>query len=104
MPRRKPAMNQEALDTIGSRAPKRDRSYEQDARARGIVVTYRGIPKELHEDLKRTAAGMGVPVGELARAFLEHSLADYESGTLSLAPAETVTKATLYPGDSASGT
>ena len=103
MPRRNPTVNQDALDTIGSRAPKRDRSYEQDARDRGIVVTYRGIPKELHEDLKRIAVGLGVPVGELARAFLEHSLADYESGALSLTTAETVTKSTLYPGDSVSG-
>lgn len=81
------------------RRPKRqrDRSWERRQRRAGNVVTYRGVPEELHEEIKAVAAGLGVNVGEVARAFLEHGLAAYRSGALELDPvAEAVTR-TLYP-------
>lgn len=98
MARQKLNVDREALETIGARAPKRDRSYEQAQRARGVVVTYRGIPRALHDRLKEIAGGLGVPVGDVVRALLEHGLADYDAGALSLEPQEVVTKGRLYPG------
>ncbi len=85
----------EALDTLSG--PKRDRSYEAEQRAKGIVVTYRGIPPELQADIKAVAGALRVPIGDVARAFLAYGLAAYRRGDLELSPVETVRKATLYP-------
>jgi hypothetical protein len=99
---RRKLSDQATGDTIEvlSRPPKkRDRSWESAQRGKGVVVTYRGIPAELQARIKEIAGKHGVPIGELARAFLEYALAAYESGDLELSPVEVVTKATLYPGD-----
>jgi hypothetical protein len=76
---------------------KRNRSWERLQRDRGIVVTYRGIPSELHESVKDLADELWVNVGDVVRAFLEYSLEAYESGDLELEPQFKIGKMTLYP-------
>ena len=97
MGRRSIHVDKEALETIDGRAPKRPRAWEQAQRGKGIVVTYRGIPKDVHEAVKGIAGKLGVPIGEVVRAFLEHGIDQYQSGALPLKPREKVTKSTLYP-------
>ncbi len=50
------------------------------------LVVYRGIPAELRETVKQTAAQLHVPVGEVAAAFLQHALTAYQTGKLLLQP------------------
>lgn len=72
-----------ALATIKAPAPeagRRDRTWEQEQRQAGHVVTYRGIPAEVQERIRNMAAEIGVPVGEIARLALERLLAEYEQG------------------------
>lgn len=62
------------------------------------VVTYRGIPPELHTRLKTAAEKtFGVPVGELARFCLEHALLAVAAGALPIEPQLTDGRRTLYP-------
>lgn len=72
-----------ALATIKAPVPeagRRDRTWEQEQRQAGRVVTYRGIPAELQECIRNMAAEIGVPVGEIARLALERLIDDYEHG------------------------
>ncbi len=90
-------VNSEAIDVLAHAPAKRDRSWENGQRAKGVVVTYRGIPAELQARVKAIAKENGVPIGELARRFLEYAMDAYESGDLELATVEVVKKRTLYP-------
>ncbi len=73
---------------------KRNREWEK-AHA---VVAYRGIPEELQAEIKRIAEKeLGVPLGEVARAFLEHGLAAYRAGDLRLAAKPVTGRLTLFP-------
>jgi len=87
----------DTIEVLSHPPARRDRGWEKEQRARGVVVTYRGIPAELQARVKEIAKENGVPIGELARSFLEYALAAYESGDLELAPVEIVKKRTLYP-------
>src|SRR5512143_2514391 len=73
---------------------KRNRAWEQK-RAKEFAA-YRGIPPELRGRVKSLAEAMGVPVGDVVRAFLEHGLADVESGKLTLNARLGRGKLTLY--------
>ena len=42
--------------------PRRNRDWEEAQRKQGIVVTYRGIPRELHDRIKEIAAEHGYKV------------------------------------------
>ena len=95
MARRELTPSEEALELLSK--PKRDRSWEAEARERQGQVTYRGVPKELHEEIKALAGKLGVNVGDIARAFLEHGLESYHAGKLELEPVVVETKKTLYP-------
>ena len=86
----------EVLARRPSRA-KRNREWERRARKERGVVTYRGIPPDLQKRLKRVAEEHSVPVGEVARRFLEHGLAAYEAGELVLRPVLVPGRLTLYP-------
>lgn len=77
----------------------RNRDWEKKRRRAGRVATYRGIPQHLQAEIKRVAEDRHVPIGEVARAFLEHGLAAYGRGELTLEPAFGPGKLTLYPGD-----
>jgi len=75
----------------------RDRDWEKKQRKNGDVATYRGIPKHLQHEIVRIADKHHVPVGEVARAFLEYALVGYEQGTLTFTPQFGPGKLTLYP-------
>lgn len=88
--------DQDAIAALSSR-PKHDRGWEAKQRKERGFVSYRGVPRDLQEQLKEVAKKLHVPVGDLARRFLEYGLAAYERGDLELRPVEIVKKATLYP-------
>ncbi|MEM7032016.1 MAG: hypothetical protein AAF629_20855 [Chloroflexota bacterium] len=77
--------------------PQRDRSWEKKQRESTGVVTYRGIPKSLNEKIKTVASELGVPIGDVVRAFLENGLADYKSGDMDLDPELVTGRYTLFP-------
>ena len=56
-------------------------------------VSYRGVPPELQAELKQVATALSVPVGQVARAFLEFGLAAYKCGDLVLEPEPVVGEA-----------
>jgi len=91
--------DKEALDTIARAGPKRDRSWEAEQRDRGIVATYRGIPPDVQARIKAIACEHQVNIGDVARRFLEHGIAAYESGDLDLEPVTVSTKKSLYPDE-----
>ena len=86
----------EVLARRPSRA-KRNREWERRARKERGVVTYRGIPPDLQERLKEIAATYEVPVGDVARLFIEHGLRAYEAGELEIKPALVTGRFTLFP-------
>jgi len=92
-------VNGDVIDVLAHAPPKRDRGWESEQRGKGVVVTYRGIPAELQARVKEIAKEHGVPIGELARRFLEYALDAYDAGDLELSPVEVVKKSTLYPGE-----
>ncbi len=51
----------------------------------------------MHQTLLHIADSLGVPMDEIARSFLEHSLADHKSGRLPIYPHPTAQRMTLYP-------
>ena len=75
----------------------RDRSW--DRKHNFMVVSYRGIPKQLHQEITKIAAEQEVPVGEVARALLEYALRAYQEGRLELNPAPRSGKLTLFSDD-----
>jgi len=72
---------------------KRNREWE----AQQERVTYRGIPPDLNERVKLLAENLGVPIGDVVRAFIERGLQAYEQGDLILQPRLRIGKMTLYP-------
>ena len=85
------------LDFIPAAEPRkrRERGWEQARRAE--IATYRGIPPETHQTLMRIANALGVPVDEVARAFLEYSLGQHQAGQLPLSPFPKAQRMTLFP-------
>ncbi|MBC7251739.1 MAG: hypothetical protein H5T62_15865 [Anaerolineae bacterium] len=80
---------------------KRNREWERRQREERGLVAYRGIPRELQEELKQIAQDLGVTVGEIARVFLEYALEKCKSGELVLGVKPVASKYTLYiAGDS----
>ena len=100
MPRRSiTSQGSEPLEVLARRPSqaKRNRAWEDEQRRKVGVATYRGIPKSLNQHIKRVADELGVPVGDVARAFLEYSLENYQAGNLKLAPVLVPGRFTLYP-------
>lgn len=90
----------EPVEDVLRRRPsraKRRRRWEEEQRAQ--MVTYRGIPPELREGLKRVAAELGITVSEVARLFLEYGLEAYQTGALEIELATVETKKTAFPGE-----
>ncbi len=85
------------LDFIPAAEPRkrRERGWEQARRAE--ISTYRGIPPETHQMLILIANALGVPVDEVARAFLEYGLGQYQAGQLPLSPYPKAQRMTLFP-------
>ena len=72
---------------------KRNREWEKNHHK----VTYWGIPPDLNSQVQQLAEELGVPAGDVVRAFLEHGLRAYEQGDLMLQPRLRIGKMTLYP-------
>jgi hypothetical protein len=60
---------------------------------------YRGVPSEVRGQVKEVAEELGVPVDEVARAFIEYSLMCVQRGSLTLSgmPSQRRVRMTLYP-------
>lgn len=69
---------QAALPT--TEKPEKSRTYEQEARDAGIVVTYRGIQRSTQERAKKMAQRELTPVGELVDYLLARAMDEVESG------------------------
>ena len=63
------------------------------------IATFRGIPKKMHETIKKTANELGVTPGELARYLLEVGLARVENGEDPVEPKFVPGGYTLYPNE-----
>jgi len=92
-------MSDEPIEILTRRPSKakRNREWEKRQYQKGLFVAYRGVPKELHENLKKVANDLGVPVGEVARAFLEYGLEACKRGDLVLQPKPVTGKFSLFP-------
>lgn len=91
---------EEPIDALARRptpAPKRDRTWEAKQRRTAGVATYRGVPRDLQEEVKAVAAELGVTVGAVARLFLSYGLEAYKSGELTPDVVEVTKKRTLSP-------
>ena len=101
MPRRSVSdqMGDEPIEILTRRPSKakRNREWEKRHRQKKGFVSYRGVPQELHENLKKIANDLGVPVGEVARAFLEYGLEACKRGDLVLQPKPAIGKFSLFP-------
>ena len=78
---------------------KTGRNRTWDRQHNYMVVTYRGIPKALHQEIAKIADHKGVSVGEVARAFLEYALDAFQEGSLQLNPRARSGKFTLFSND-----
>jgi hypothetical protein len=100
MPRRSIAsqIGPEPVDVLTTRPTKarRDRSWEKKQREKVGLVAYRGIPASLNAQIKAVAGELGVPVGDVARAFLEYGLEAYRNGALELTPELATGRYTLF--------
>ena len=57
---------------------------ERKRKQKEELASYRGIPKALQDDLRAIAKEHHVPVGQVARLFLEHGRDAYRRGDLQL--------------------
>ncbi len=85
------------LDFIPAAEPRKKRERTWEKAHQGQVATYRGIPPEMHQTILHLAESLGVPVDEVARAFLEFSLTHHKSGDLPILPHPKAQRMTLYP-------
>ncbi|MBN1484921.1 MAG: hypothetical protein JXA37_09380 [Chloroflexia bacterium] len=95
---------EEPIDVLARRPeskPQRDRSWEARQRREKGVATYRGIPHDLQEEIKKVAQELHVTIGETARYFLEYALAAYRRGELEPETHDASKKQTLYPASGA---
>ena len=101
MGRRETGADKERFQALHQRpeTPKTKREKERERRIRDGVVTYRGIPHGLRDQLKDVASKHKVKIGELVRLFLEHALAAYRRGDLQVKGMAETTYA-LYPDKS----
>jgi hypothetical protein len=85
------------LDFIPLAEPrkKRERKWERDHQVE--IATYRGIPTEMHQALIRLSDNLGVPVDEVARALIEFSLQQIQTGLLPIHPQPKAQRMTLFP-------
>lgn len=92
------------LDFIPAAEPRKKRERTWEKAHQGQVATYRGVPPEMHQTILHMAESLGVPVDEVARAFLEFSLAHHRSGDLPIHPHPKAQRMTLYPDESTAPT
>ena len=83
-------------ERLEERPPKeRKREWEKHHKPKH----YRGVPAEVRNQVKEVAEELGVPVDEVARAFIEYSLMCIQRGSLALSgmPSQRRVRMTLYP-------
>jgi hypothetical protein len=83
-------------ERLEERPPKeRKREWEKHHKPKH----YRGVPAEVRNQVKEVAEELGVPVDEVARAFIEYSLMCVQRGSLTLSgmPSQRRVRMTLYP-------
>jgi len=83
-------------ERLEERPPKeRKREWEKHHKPKH----YRGVPAEVRIRVKEVAEELGVPVDEVARAFIEYSLMCAQRGSLTLSgmPSQRRVRMTLYP-------
>jgi len=85
------------LDFIPAAEPRKRRERGWELEHRAEIATYRGIPPETHQMLMRIASALGVPLDEVARAFLEYSIGQHQTGQLPLSPFPKAQRMTLFP-------
>lgn len=104
MPRRSIGnqIGEEPIEVLARRPSqaKRNREWERSQREKANVVSYRGVPVSLSQQITKIAGELGVPVGDVARSFLEYGLQGYRSGDLKLEPSLAVGRFTLHPRES----
>jgi hypothetical protein len=85
------------LDFIPVAEPrkKRDRKWEKSHQSE--IATYRGIPPEMQRTLIRLGDHLGVPVDEVARALIEFSIRQVQTGLLPINPRPKAQRMTLFP-------
>ncbi len=76
---------------------KKSRDWEKDHKPKH----YRSVPRELREAVRDVAGSLSVLVDDVARAFIEYSLACVNKGTLTLAGKPKTQRMTLYPFEGA---
>lgn len=110
MPRRKvadAAAAKEPAEALARRPRqyKKGRGWERAARQQRGQVTYRDIPTTLNDALKGIAVYHHLPVGEIARLFLEYGLTSYRAGRLQVPELTTVygvgtaVRVTIFPDE-----
>lgn len=88
---------QQPLDLIptADRKKKRSRKWEQVHRFE--TVTYRGIPRQVVEQIVEIAQSLSVPRDEIVRAFLEYGVKLYRTRKLNLFAYPKAQRMTLFP-------
>jgi len=66
--------------------PKRRRKDASQPRAWKSVVSYRGVPENVQENVRELSRWKDIPVGEVVTALLGHSMNAYAEGRLVLHP------------------
>lgn len=51
-----------------------------------LVVNYRSIPQEVQEPIRQIAYSLEVPISEVGRLLLEHTITEYEKGNIERVP------------------
>ncbi len=85
------------LDLIPIAQPRKKRSRYWEKEHRCETATYRGVPLEYHQHLGEIARSLCVPRDEVVRAFLEHSLSQYQEGQLTIFAHPKAQRMTLFP-------
>jgi len=98
-PKQEQPVAQAATSTSGEGAPKkrkgkgRPRKGAWDQEHAFEMVTYRGVPPELHAQVREIAEAEDLPVGNAAAALLAYAVAAYKAGTFRIAKTPTKMRA-----------
>ena len=74
--------------------PARKKKRSKQAKRVYPAVSYR-LPKKAHDDIRRLAMDLGVPLGDVVSFLLQYGLDAYRGGKLSLQPQPLTVKMTL---------
>jgi len=95
MARKQYQVPKDTIDLLSTPQPRRGRNWDEAHQTE--IHTYRGIPEQLHREIKGVAGEIDVTVGDVVRTLLEYGLEAYHAGDLQLAPVVVETKKSLHP-------